>query len=62
MKIGTPPNQFRASQLRKDRSILERVQWRNTRMLKGLKHLFYEERLRDLRLFSRKEKTERRSF
>ena len=32
--------------------ILERVQWRARKMMKGLEHLSYEERLRELRLLS----------
>ncbi|PKU29371.1 rna-directed dna polymerase from mobile element jockey-like [Limosa lapponica baueri] len=35
-----------------DRELLERVQQRATKMIKGLERLSYEERLRDLRLFS----------
>jgi len=47
-----------APQFKKDEELLKRVQGRATRMMRGLKHLSYEERLRELGCFSLK-KTER---
>ena len=44
--------QFWAPPLKRDRDLLERVQWRATRMMRGLEQMPDGERLRDLGLLS----------
>jgi len=43
-------------QVCKAEGLLERVQWRATRMMRGLEHPSYEEKLRELGFFSLKKR------
>ena len=44
--------QMWSPQYRRDMDMLECIQQRATKMIQGMKHLFYEDRLRGLGLFS----------
>ena len=43
--------QFWASQSKKHKEFLERIQWRNTMIIRDLEYLPYEKRLKELGLF-----------
>jgi len=57
VREGKPPResciQLRSPQLKKDMNLLEQVQRRAMKKIRGLEELSYEERLRELRLLEK---------
>lgn len=49
-------DQISAPQYNRDLDILGKIQWRGTKMIRGLEHLFYKERLRQLGPFNLEKK------